>query len=272
MDKPTRPIQSKTSRTFREWGRRLLYLPLVINLLLLPFIVLIVLVGYGLYPFEGLAKWLYSERSINEKNRTSLVSGSIYEIYQPPQPVEVVLLGDSIIYNVNWNELLSRSDVAGRGAQSATVAGTMERFNLVERLEPSVVFIHLGINDIIQGHSLKKCLSNYMELVRRFEHSRIRPIISAALPVSTRVPEHLEINRQVFAWNGMLKAYAEQEQLTFLDVNPDMLDNRSLRPELTYDGVHLLGQGYALWRRGIVRVLSHTQPGLSAAPVDAVHR
>lgn len=253
----------------RESSGRILYLSLTANLLLVLFVAF---VGYGVYPFAGISRWLLAERKNYEESHTSAISGSIYSVYRPPQHIQVVLLGDSIIRNVNWNELLSRSDVAGRGTQSATVSGTLARFDHILRLKPDVVLIHLGINDIVQGHSLQNCLSNYTKLIRRLEGSGIRPIISAALPVSDVLRGHREINRQVFVWNGMLKAYAEQGGFTFLDVNSEMVDNWALRSELTYDGVHLLGPGYALWREGIVGVLRDAEPDLRAAQLDAMPR
>ena len=54
----------------------------------------------------------------------------------------------------------------------------------------------------------------------------------------------------------MLKNYANENKIDFVDINELLSIEGSLREEFTYDGVHLLGPGYAKWRDKILPVIS----------------
>lgn len=269
MDERTRLARSRLPRALREGSGRILYWSLAANLLLL---LCLVFVGSRLHPVDRISRWLHAESKTYEDDPAQFITASFFAVYQPPQQVKVVLFGDSNIWNINWNELLSRSDIAGRGTRGDTVASMLARFDQILSLNPRFVFIHIGINDIILGHSLQTCLTEYKEFVRRLEDSGIRPVMSAALPVTTIYKDYREINRKVFAWNDMLKAFAEQKGFRFLDVDPELLEGRALRSELAHDGLHLMGPGYAIWRKGIERTLSLADRSARADPTDALYR
>jgi lysophospholipase L1-like esterase len=36
--------------------------------------------------------------------------------------------------------------------------------------------------------------------------------------------------------------------VTFIDINAELSGANGLKPDLTYDGVHLNGEGYKVWR------------------------
>lgn len=257
------------NRPPRERSEVVLYVSMVANFVLVLCLAVIV---SRLHPIDRITNWLYPENKSYENDPASFITSSFFAVYEPPEEVKVVLFGDSNIWNINWNELLSRSDIAGRGTRGDTVAGMLARFDQIERLKPRVVFVHIGINDIIRGHSLETCLANYIEFVRRLEVSGITPVISAALPVATSYENGQEINRKVSAWNDMLKAYAGQNGFTFLDVDPELIDDGALRADLAHDGLHLMGPGYAIWRKGIVRALSLADQSISETQTHALRR
>jgi len=55
---------------------------------------------------------------------------------------------------------------------------------------------------------------------------------------------------RVRALNGLYAKLAEQAGVAWLDLFPVFDDGAGrMRPDLSYDGLHLLGSGYAVWRR-----------------------
>ena len=66
---------------------------------------------------------------------------------------DVVMLGNSLTYNANWNELLGRKNIANRGINSDITAGYLHRLSYVYRLRPKLCFIEGGVNDVYAGYS-----------------------------------------------------------------------------------------------------------------------
>ena len=73
------------------------------------------------------------------------VRRSLFEVYQP-KDIRIVMLGDSITDKVDWNELLSRTDVVNRGIGSDITEGFINRLSDIYVLNPETCFIMGGIN------------------------------------------------------------------------------------------------------------------------------
>src|SRR5690348_11177372 len=83
-------------------------------------------------------------------SRERMVHKSLFSVY-PERKINIVMLGDSLTYFVNWNELLGRMDVANRGLTYQTSSGILELADSVVSLKPKLCFIMIGINDLRQG-------------------------------------------------------------------------------------------------------------------------
>jgi lysophospholipase L1-like esterase len=56
-------------------------------------------------------------------------------------------------------------------------------------------------------------------------------------------------NTQILRINQKLKAIAQQENVTYLDLFPHFADHQArLRQDLSTDGIHLNPRGYATWQ------------------------
>ncbi|GHU83513.1 hypothetical protein FACS189468_8670 [Spirochaetia bacterium] len=65
------------------------------------------------------------------------------------------------------------------------------------------------------------------------------------------------MNSEVDKLNNWLKDMCSEERVLFLDVNQLLTINGALDEQYTYDGVHLLGNGYEKWRSLIESVLGN---------------
>lgn len=175
------------------------------------------------------------------------VRRSLFEVYEPADAT-VVMLGDSITYQADWSELLSRSDIVNRGIAADTTAGFAHRLADVYALHPEVCFIMGGINDITKGIPVETIFADYVGIVEALREHRITPVIQSTLYVSNQKQAWRQINKQVNALNARLGTYAEKNGIRYIDVNRALSANGHLDETYTFDGVHLRGSGYAKWR------------------------
>jgi lysophospholipase L1-like esterase len=183
------------------------------------------------------------------------VRRSLFEVYQP-KDIRIVMLGDSITYKVDWNELLSRTDVANRGIGNDNTKGFINRLSDIYVLNPETCFIMGGINDFIRGVSANKVFINYTKILKDLQNNGITPIIQSTLYVSETISNWSIINKKVDELNKMLREYANKEDVVFIDVNKELSTGGALDSIYTYDGVHLLGSGYVKWRDLILSTLT----------------
>jgi len=102
------------------------------------------------------------------------VRRSLFEVYQP-KDIRIVMLGDSITDKVDWNELLSRTDVVNRGIGSDITEGFINRLSDIYVLNPETCFIMGGINDFIKGVSVNKVFMNYTKILKTFKKMALHP-------------------------------------------------------------------------------------------------
>ena len=160
------------------------------------------------------------------------------------------MLGDSITAYVDWDELLGRTDIAGRGIGGDTTAGFLNRLHYVFKLNPRICFIMGGINDISRGIPVDEIFENYKNIITNLKNHNIIPIIQSTLYTSNPI-----WNREVEKLDELLKRYAEDNNVDYIDLNGFLSEERALKEEYTYDGVHLLGNAYEVWRQAIKNIL-----------------
>jgi lysophospholipase L1-like esterase len=175
------------------------------------------------------------------------VRTSLFSIYEK-ENIHIVMLGDSITQAAEWNELLGRADIANRGIGSDITEGFIDRLPDIYRLNPDMCFIMGGINDIGRNIPPERILQNIKEIIRKLEIHSITPVIQSVLYVSRHYPGWRRINQKVDEINMALREFCGEQGALFLDVNMVLADGEALDGQYTYDGVHLLGNGYEKWR------------------------
>ncbi len=178
----------------------------------------------------------------------------------PPQHL-AILAGDSLslafppeLLPPNWHWL-------NQGISGETTVGLLRRISLLDQVEPEVVFVMIGINDLIHGVGDETILANQRLIVRslRRAHPDTPIVLQSILPhqgAESRWEgrEHLlELpNERIRALNQRLKRLAEREGATYLDLYPLFADAQgTMHPALTSDGLHLSERGYLVWRSAL---------------------
>lgn len=167
----------------------------------------------------------------------------------------IVMLGNSITYRANWNELLNRTDVINRGVGGDTTEAMLSRMSYVYNVEPDICFVMAGINDIFLEIGLEKIEVNYTEILNQLQQSQIEPIVFSTLYVSDTQKGSSGINKQVKSLNDKLKSICDKKGIQFVDVNAAIGNTSFLKKEYSFDGVHLTGLAYKKWSETINDIL-----------------
>jgi lysophospholipase L1-like esterase len=175
----------------------------------------------------------------------------VFKAYKPKK-FKIVMLGDSITYGIDWNELFSRSDVANRGIAGDLTEGFMKRLSDIYELNPEICMIMGGINDINNDIPVSDIFVNFTKIIEDLQANKITPIIQSTLFVSAMDENWKEKNEKVNELNRMLMDYAIANDITFIDINKELSRNGALDSSYTYDGLHLTGNGYEKWRDSVL--------------------
>jgi len=168
----------------------------------------------------------------------------------------IVMLGNSITYGINWNEALNRIDIANRGISGDNTEGILNRMEYVYNLNPKAVFIMAGINDIYADIPLDSIIANYEKIIGILIEKKVIPIIQSTLYVSKKWKKAEEKNLIVEKLNNYLKNIASQKRVKYVDLNAKLSENGFLKDDMTYDGLHLTAKAYKIWIEEIKKILA----------------
>ena len=175
----------------------------------------------------------------------------------PNDQGEIIFLGDSITDGGNWTEMFPNARVKNRGISGDTTQGILDRLDEVVESKPAKIFLMIGINDLALGLSEKEILANVKRIVQQIRrHSPDTSIyLESMLPVNPDFglfPGHTRKRDEVLNINKVLERMAEDYGLRYVDLYRLFAGkDEKLRPELTNDGLHLTGAGYALWKKAV---------------------
>jgi lysophospholipase L1-like esterase len=170
---------------------------------------------------------------------------------------DIVMLGNSITAQTDWNELLNRSDVANRGISGDISEGMLNRMASVLKVKPKLCFFMGGINDISRRVSYDKTLSNIKQIAGILTQNGVKPIIQSVLYTGDEFYGRDYNNPIVKRLNSELEKFCSENGILFLDLNKHLSENDILKNEYTHDGLHLNAKGYEAWAKIITGLLDH---------------
>ena len=159
-------------------------------------------------------------------------------------------LGNSITNGCEWHELFNNPNIKNRGISSDVSMGVYDRLDPIIKGKPAKIFLMIGINDIAHHLSTDSIVKNITQIIRKIkkETPSTQLYIQSLLPTNDsferfktivgKTPQIIEINQQ-------LEELAPIEKYTYIDLFPHLT---VLDPQYTNDGLHLLGDGYLVWK------------------------
>lgn len=168
------------------------------------------------------------------------------ELKASGQVPDAVFLGNSI--TAGWArrdpKFFAENNFVGRGIGGQTTSEMLVRFRQdVLELHPQVVLIMAGTNDIAMNNgyiSLENALGNIVSMVELAQLHGIRVILCSVPPaVQFRWRKELQPAQTIVQFNGMIRSYAEEHGIPYLDYWSSLVDERGgLPPKWCNDEVH----------------------------------
>ncbi len=228
------------------------------RLLILNIILIVVLISISV--IEKYPSIIYNKFKSQEVSEPSFLINwrykqelELYEYYH--KEGQIVMLGNSITYRVDWNELLNREDVINRGIGSDITEGFLARMKYIYSVNPKLCFIMGGVNDIAKGIKPEIISNNLYEISRKLQEKDIKPILFSILYVAEDYPDYKDFNLSVKLSNEKIKKMCADNKIEYIDLNEILSNNEILKQEYSFDGIHLTGLGYEKWREVILPII-----------------
>ncbi len=170
---------------------------------------------------------------------------------------DIVMLGNSLTDGCEFNELLNNKHIKNRGIVGDIVQGLIDRVEPIIKGQPKKLFIMCGVNDIshdVSADSIARATEKLIVMVKNGS-PRTKIYLQSLLPFNNDVREWKLLKGRehvVVEANVLLEQVARRQGVTWINLYPLFVDDQGrLRAELTNDGLHLMGQGYLIWRDAI---------------------
>jgi lysophospholipase L1-like esterase len=235
------------------------------------YIVLMLLMQAGLFLFgqtktpavKPVPQQVLKDTLRYKKNPTYALQQAMFDIYKTRQ-ADVVMFGNSLTHGAAWNELLGRSNVVERGIPADGLYGYEARINSIYKLNPKIVFIMGGLNDIYSWTPVEDIFAVYIRIIKGLKSKNIIPVIQSTTYATKTygkdwggTPEgNFGRNREVDKLNKLLSDYARKNNIDYVDINSlTATKDGFLNPDLTYDGIHFKAEAFKIWGHEIDKVL-----------------
>ena len=167
---------------------------------------------------------------------------------------DIVFIGNSITNGAEWNELFPQKRVKNRGISGDTSEGVFDRLDAVVKGKPAKKVILIGVNDISREIKVETIVLNMKRIVEKIqkESPKTKIYIQSILPVNPdfeMFKGHMkpELIKEI---NQFYQNIAQEYKVNYIDLYSYFLEDGTdkMNKKYTNDGLHLLGEGYLLWR------------------------
>ncbi|MEH2403581.1 SGNH/GDSL hydrolase family protein [Nostoc sp.] len=172
-----------------------------------------------------------------------------------------ILAGDSLSLWFPPELLPEGKNWLNQGISGETSNGLLKRLKIFDRTQPELIFVMIGINDLIGGMSDGVILDNQRQIISylRKAHPTAQIIVQSILPHGAEEAiwkgrEKLQTiaNSRIRQLNQQLQSISTKKGVKYLDLYPLFTNKQgNLRREFTSDGLHLSPEGYIVWRSAL---------------------
>ena len=180
---------------------------------------------------------------------------SFFDSY-PLAGTDVVMLGDSITEGGEWAEIFPGLPIKNRGIPGDTTTGVLARLDSIIDAKPAAIFLKIGTNDLTMGPERDVSYQQYRQILSTIQANSP----GTRIYVQSVLPRAVDLRDEVEAYNLEIRAMASELGVTYIDLYPAFLaSDGSMRDELSYDEVHLTGEGYRVWQSLLAPRMSEYQ-------------
>lgn len=172
---------------------------------------------------------------------------------------DIVFLGDSQTDGCEWAEMLEMDNVKNRGISSDVIQGLSDRLEPILNGKPQKLFILCGVNDISHDISADSVATAMRKLIVKVKKGSptTKIYLQSLLPIDNSFRRYKAMfgkEQVILDANRLLVKVAKEEDVTWIDLFSKMVDENTgaMKKGLTNDGLHLLGDGYQIWKETIL--------------------
>lgn len=172
----------------------------------------------------------------------------------PVNENDIVFVGNSITDGAEWSELFNDITIKNRGISGDFSAGILHRINDIVKQKPGKIFLLIGVNDLARGISTDSVIRNILltaDWIKQ-ESPSTQLFIQSILPVSDvfkKFSGHTNKTDSILKINSRLKKESENHRYNYIDLHTFFCNKQGkLNVKYTNDGLHLLAEGYILWK------------------------
>lgn len=168
---------------------------------------------------------------------------------------DIVFLGNSITNGCEWAELFPDKNVKNRGISGDISQGVYERLDNIVNGKPKKIFLLIGVNDIARGIPSETTFENIEKILTKIRtiSPKTEIYLQSILPVNAdfKMFESHQQPQKIKALNTQIHKLAQKHKAIYVDLYSHFIipNTDKLKPEYTNDGLHLMAEGYLLWRK-----------------------
>lgn len=196
--------------------------------------------------------------SVEAQTDYHIQKATLYDLL-PISKKDIVFLGNSLTDGCEWDELFGMKNIKNRGINADNTVQMQKRIDHIIKGQPKKLFLLTGVNDLADKRSPEETAANIAKMLDRFinESPRTKLHVQTVLPVNEtygRFKSYKDraLDEPIKKLNALLKQVCEERNIVFIDLYSLMVgEDGRMFPELTNDGLHLLGPGYLIWKEAI---------------------
>lgn len=167
--------------------------------------------------------------------------------------VNIVMLGNSITYQGDWDQVLGRNDVFNGGKPGWTTQQLSWVIkNFITPNKPKICFFKGGINDYSLGIGTDRIYDNVTMILDSIANVGTIPVYTTTLYQRGQVERNLEID----ILNKRMKYFCEKRGYDFLDLRPFLCGSDDILDIYIQDDyTHLKSAAYPQWASAMKPVL-----------------
>lgn len=181
---------------------------------------------------------------------------------------DIIFVGDSITDMGEWSEIFNNPNVKNRGINGDNISRVKDRIGNIAKGNPKSIFLMIGTNDLSGNPDISSLLKDYEGIVKIIKDTSpsTKIYIQSVLPVNSTswkndsnvaLNNRIEPNERIKLFNLKIKEIAENENAEYINLFDKFTDSDgNLDMKYSGEGLHLIGNGYMLWKQAIQQYIN----------------